>query len=114
MSIASGSQASMSRRRFECGPSIQRESELRLRTASPATAAATFFKPPPVSSSRSRSSETITSGRRRRREMRLDEVGEVMDVDDRRPDPGLLDPVEGVVEERAAADVDQRLRQSSP
>ena len=47
-------------------------------------------------------------------QMRLDEVGEVMDVDDRRPDPGLLDPVEGVVEERAAADGDQGLRQSSP
>ena len=38
------------------------------------------------------------------------QVGEVVDVDDRRLDAGALEPVEAVVDQGAAADLDQGLR----
>ena len=45
-----------------------------------------------------------------RRQMALDLVGQVMHVDDRALDAGVGQPVEHVVDQRLAADLDQRLR----
>ena len=50
-------------------------------------------------------------GDRRPCEMRLDLVGEPMHVDDRPLDAVLGQAVEGMIDERPAADLDQRLRQ---
>ena len=44
-----------------------------------------------------------------RREMAFDLVGEVMHVDDRALDAGVGQPVEHVIDQRLAADLDQRL-----
>ena len=54
---APGPRRRCSRRRFGCGPSIQSESELRVRKGSSPRSGSAFFRPPPVSSSASRSSE---------------------------------------------------------
>ena len=52
-------------------------------TASWPSSGSAFLMPPPVSSSAPRSSEMTIRGAVRRGEMRFDEVGEVVDVDDR-------------------------------
>ena len=49
-------------------------------------------------------------GARRAGKMAFDLVGEIVDVDDGGLDPGRGQPVEHVVEQRLAADGDERLR----
>ena len=49
-------------------------------------------------------------GLRARGEMPLDLVGEVVNIDDRALDAGFRQPVEHVIDQRLAGDLDQRLR----
>ena len=69
--------------------------------------------PPPWSSSFGRSSEMRIFGARRVGEMRLDLVGEPMHVDDRPLDAVLGQAIEAIIDQRAAVDLDERLRAAS-
>ena len=68
----------------------------------------------------SRRRRSPAAGRARRRrctsrspalcaQMRLDRIGEIMDVDDRPADPGRAQPIEHMIEQRLAGHLDQRL-----
>ena len=92
------------------GPSIQSESALRTKNGSSPRMrqrllhAAAGFEQLRRARRRSRCAAS------RRPQVRLDLIGEVMDVDDRGLDAGLGQPVEDVVDQRSAADPHQRLR----
>ena len=109
MSMLSGSNASASRagwasrrRSRACRNSWKNGSSPSCRSA--------FTTPPPVSSTRSRSSEISIFGRAAF-QMLFDLVRHVVHVDDGGLDAGVGEPVEHVVDQRLAGDLDQRLRQ---
>ena len=66
--------------------------------------------PPAVPSSSLRSSENTMLRPLPARQMTLDLVGQVMDIDHRALDADGREPVEHVVDQRLVADLDQRLR----
>ena len=84
MSMRSGSHASMRRGRLGRGPSIQSESELRVRNGSSPSSGSAFLRPPPVSSSALALVRDHDRAAPAGAQVRFDQVGEVMDVDDRR------------------------------
>ena len=77
--------------------------------ASPSCGSA-LTTPPPVPSSTPRSSEIDDLRARARGEVALDLLGEVMHIDHRALDARLGQPVEHVIDQRLAGDLDQRLR----
>ena len=112
MSIRSGSQAAMSRGRLGSRPSTQSESELNVMNGCRRRASGrAFLTPPPVSSTAVAFVRNDDRGRvAPRAQMRLQHVGEVVHVDHHLLHAGLVQAVEGEVDERPAADLDQRLR----
>src|ERR1043166_126044 len=126
-SMRAASKAAASRPRLGCTPSIQMVSELTWKNGASPSSGNALTTPPAVPSSAARSSEITICGRARAArwgsiwsagggrgaggggEMALDLVGEVMDVDHRALDALLGQPVEHVIDQRLAADLDQRL-----
>ena len=109
-SIAAGSKVSASRARLGFTPSIQMVSELMWKNGASPSSGNALTTAPPVPSSRPRSSEMVIFGLLPRREVALDLLGEVMHVDHRALDAGFRQPVEHVIDQRLAADLDQWLR----
>ena len=109
-SMLAGSNASASRSRLGCTPSIQIVSELTWKNGSLPSCGSALTTPPPVSSSLPRSSEITICGALRAREVPLDLVGEIMHVDHRALDAGCGQPVEHMIDQRLAGDRHQRLR----
>ena len=109
--MRAGSKAAASRPRLGFTPSIQMVSELTWKNGSSPSSGSALTTPPPVPSSSSRSSEITMLRALALREMALDLVGEVMHVDDRALDARLGEAIEHVVDQRLAADRDQRLRE---
>ena len=95
-------------------PSLQTESELWTKKGPSPKSGNAFFTPPPVSSRRSRSSEMTISGSLREPKMGLDLIGEVMHVDDRLLHVRRFEPVEHMVDQRAAGKRHHRLSESCP
>ena len=102
--LAPAAPDSASRRRSRC------VSELMWKNGAPPRCGSALTTPPPVSSSNPRSSEIAMCGALRACEMPLDLLGEVMHVDHRALDAGLGQPVEHMIDQRLAGDLDQRLR----
>ena len=96
---------------FDRGPSIQNASVLHKKNGSFPMAGRARLIPPPWSRSVSRSSDMTILGGLPPGEMRLDLVGVPVDVDDRPLDAVLGQPIEAMIDERPAADLDQGLRQ---
>ena len=79
---------------FDRGPSIQNASVLQTRNGSSPITGSARLMPPPWSRSFARSSEMRIFGRSPLGEMRLDLIGEPMDVDDRPLDAVLRQAIE--------------------
>ena len=109
--MRAGSKAAASRPRLGFTPSIQMVSELMWKNGPSPSAGSALTTPPPVPSSSLRSSEMTIMRAGAAGEVPLDLVGEVMDVHHRALDPLLGEAVEHVVEQRLAADLDERLGQ---
>ena len=108
------SQAPASQRRLGRTPSSQKESELRSRNGA---LAEQRQRPLDAAAGLKQRVALVGDDDLRRAaglQMRLDPVGEMVDVDDGRLDAGRGEAVEAMVDQRAAADLDERLRQRSP
>ena len=96
---------------LERGPSIQNASVLQMRNGLCADQRQDALDPAALVEKlaalvRNDDPRTLAIG-----EMRFDPVGEPVDVDDRRLDAVLGQPIETMVDQRPSADLDQRLRQ---
>ena len=107
---APDSRPAATRRGFGAVPRSTNESELSTKNAPSPRSGSALFTPPPVSRSRSRSSEMTICGARRRAMCASIRSAKMVDVDHRGSHACVGQPVERVVDQRSAADLDERLR----